>query len=576
MDFARVWEQAKDLWSRPVGKWLLSAIGLFIVGAAIFSYVWTRPTYVPLGKFEAKDAPAVAKKLDEGKIAYKNDSTFTFTVKQDDLEKARLMLAELNLDPAGVLWTADSWKGKTSWSDTEYDKRRLWVEQTETNLTRAIRALSVVDQARVQISIPMEKPLFKADEKPPKATVVVLPKKGEQLSVPVVESVMELVAGAVEGLDKKDVVVMDASRSRVVSSDAFKPKTQVGDAATDGTTLQMQIEKQFQDRWTETLTQQLEKVAGAGKVSVIVNPSINWDKVQEEIQEYKPTGADGKGVLLSEQTKKSSADGTSGGSQGPNSTGTTPNAETGVPGYPGAVSSTGGGNLSQQSMETIANYLVSQTKRITERPGGSIEEIAVGIMVDNNQVKPEAETAMKQVVATAMGSKAKVEVAALPFAPSVWDTLGDGTGTQTQTQGTPSLLYILLAVALTLGAVGFGMLALRPRKPVLEPVFAGPEAAMMGGIPVADLEMTGGPTPITVADAYAAQMGGAPTAAAHQPEEPELPALAPEEIALLGDEFLQKLGVDPAKVRMRERVEKIAKANPEAVAQLLKTWIQDA
>jgi len=35
------------------------------------------------------------------------------------------------------------------------------------------------------------------------------------------------------------------------------------------------------------------------------------------------------------------------------------------------------------------------------------------------------------------------------------------------------------------------------------------------------------------------------------------------------------VGVDPAKVRMREKVEKIAKANPEAVPTLLKTWISD-
>jgi flagellar M-ring protein FliF len=568
LDFARLLEQAKELWSRPVGKWLFGGIAAFIVGAGLVSFVWARPTFVPLGQFEAQDAPAVAQRLSESKIAYKNDSTFTFSVHQDELDEAKLAIAELNLNPDGIAWSIDTWAGKTSWSDTEYDKRQLWREQTETNLTRSIMALSVVDKARVQISIPTEPALFKSDEKPPKAAVLIQPKKGQTLSTPVVESVMALVAGAVEGLDKKDVVVMDASTSRVVSSDAFQPKPTVG-ATPDGTNLQNQIQKQFQDRWTDLLTTQLEKVAGAGKVSVIVNPVINWDRVMEEVQEYTPSGTGNTGVLLSEQTKESSADGTS-GSQGPNSSGTTPNSETGIPGYPGAVTQQGG-NLSQESKESIANYLVSQTKRITERSGGSIEEISVGIMVDSGNVAAAAEQAMKQVVATAMGSKAKVEVAAVPFAPSLWDTIQQ-PGTQPQPTGTPNLLYVLLAVALTLGAVGFGMLALRPRKPVLEPVFAGPEAAMMGGIPVADLDMPAMPT--AVVGAYSAQMGGVPTAAAQQ-EEPEAEPLAPEEIALLGDDFLQKLGVDPAKVRMRERVEKIAKANPDAVAQLLKTWIQD-
>jgi hypothetical protein len=76
--------------------------------------------------------------------------------------------------------------------------------------------------------------------------------------------------------------------------------------------------------------------------------------VQEEVQNYTPAGAGGKGVVLSEQTKTSTAEGAQAGTQGPNSSGTTPNAEVGVPGYPGATTSPGG-NLSQESVERITD-----------------------------------------------------------------------------------------------------------------------------------------------------------------------------------------------------------------------------
>lgn len=573
MDFARLVEQAKDLWSRPVGKLIFGSIALFLVVAAVFSYMWTRPDYVALGRFDAANAPKVQKKLEEAKILYEQEQPeFTFKVLQSDYEKARLLLVEAELDPQGAVWSPLTWKGMTSWSDTEFDKRLLWVEQKQNELARAIRALSVVDQAKVQITLPAEQKLFREDEKPVKASVVVQPKKGQKLEIAVVESIMELVANAVEGLERTNVAVFDASTSRMVSSDAFKPKST--DAAAEVSNTQLTVLKQYQDRWQETLRQQLEIVAGVGNVSVIVNPSINFDRITQEAIEYKPTGANGKGVILSESNKKEASEGGAGTTAGPGSTGVTPNVETGVPSYPGTVNTTPTA-VSADKVETIVNYLVSQTKTITEKPGGAIDEISVGVLVNSKTIPAASEEAIKKTVATAMGSKAKVEVAAMQFAPNALDLIAEQAPTgPTRTPISVNWLYVLFAVACTLGAIGAAMLFFRPRKPVLEPVFAGPEAAMMGGIPVADLEMA------AALDAYGAQTG--PVSTVQEPREKGLPqtpddvaALAPEEIALLGDEFLQKLGVDPAKVRMREKVEKIAKASPEAVATLLKTWISD-
>jgi flagellar M-ring protein FliF len=578
LDFARLWEQAKDLWSRPIGKLIISSLGVFVVAAAILSYVWTRPTYVTLGKFEATDATQVAKKLNDNKIPFKNDANFTFTVPTDKYDDAKLALADLNLDPTATVWGIDSWKGKTSWSDTEFDKRRLWEEQTETNLARAIKTMSVVENARVDITLPSEPKLFASQETPPKATVMVQPKKGQQLTTPMVESIMQAVAGAVDGLDKTNVIVIDSSRSKVVSADAFKEKAGTAAAQPDSeeANVQLQVQKEYTDRWTQMLTDQLEKVAGPGNVSVLVNPTINWARVQEDMQQYTPSGTDGKGMILSQSSKKSTSDGTAPSGAGTEASGTTANSELGVPSYPGTTTGQGG-TMSAENVENITNYLVNQTKTSTDKPGGSIEEVSVGVFLNTKTVDATTEQAMQRVVANAMGSKAKVEVAAVPFAPSLWDTLGNQPTTTPTQPKTPALLYVLLAIAGTLGIIGFGMLAFRPKKPVLEPVFAGPEAAMMGGIPVSELEMA------AAADAYASQSGHGPAAGpaptlsigGEAAEEEEAEPLAPEEIALLGDDFLKELGVDPAKVRMREKVEKVAKANPEAVAQLLKTWIQD-
>lgn len=570
MDFARLIEQAKDLWSRPFGKLLMGSIAVFLVSAAVFSYFWTRPSYVTLGRFDGANATKAQKRLEEAKIPYKQTQPdFTFEVPKEQAEKARLLLAEAELDPTGAIWSPLTWKGMTSWSDTEFDKRQLWVEQKQNALVRAIRALSVVDQAQVQITVPMEQKLFKDQEKPVTASVVVLPKQGQKLTTPTIESIMELVASSVEGLDKTRVTVLDSSTSRVVSADAFKKPA--ADSPVEVSNTQLAVIKQYQDRWQETLQAQLERVAGPGNVSVIVTPAINFDRIKVEATEYKPTGANGKGVTLSESSTKKSSSGGGTNTAGTGSSGVTPNVETGVPGYPGATNQNVGA-ISSDEVATIVNYLVSETKTITEKPGGAIEGISVGVLINSKTIDTAAEQKIKQVVTTAMGAKANVEVAAMQFAPTAWDLIPEQPATVTPTPVTVNWLYVVFAIAATLGAIGALMLFFRPRKPVLEPVFAGPEAAMMGGIPVADLEMA------VAADAYAAHAAHAGPAAASQSldqAQEEVNPLAPEEIALLGDEFLQKLGVDPAKVRMREKVEKIAKTDPQAVASLLKTWISE-
>jgi len=569
LDFARLWEQARDLWSRPAGKWLLGTIGFFVIGAAVISFILTRPTYVTLGTFEPDKAPEVAQKLNESKILYRQSgSGYTFLVQQGDLNRAKLVLAELQLDPSATVWTPDLWANRMSWSSTEFDKRRQMLEQMEGNLVRGIEALSAVDQARVTVSLPEEK-LLKGQEKPPKATVVVMPKKEQELTTPVVESIMEYVAGSVEGMEPTNVVVMDSSRSRVVSGDAFKPKSATQTAGEEANT-QFGILKQYQNHWQDQLLTGLERVVGAGKVSVIVTPDINWDRAVVEATEYKP-GPDGKGVVLSEQTKTHSSEGTSTTTtQGP--AGTTPNTELGVPSYPGTTTQPGN-NISEDQKESVLNYLVSQTKSSTEKPSGAINEIAVGIFVDAAKIDPIAEQAMKTVVAAAMGSKARVEVAAMPFAPSLLEQLDNRPVTGPVATGTPDWLYMVLASALVLGGIAAFFVFFKPRKPVLEPVFAGPEAAMMGGIPVSEYDLA------SAVESYGAQAAARASTLDEPKGQPEsaadLAAMAPDEIALLGDEFLQQLGVDPAKVRMREKVEKIAKASPDAVASLLKTWISE-
>jgi flagellar M-ring protein FliF len=562
LDLARLWEQVKELWAKPIGKAIFGGVAAFIVIVAVIAFTGSRTQYQRLGTFDGQSASQVQQKLQEQNIPFRqaDGDPYTFEVDKSKWSQAKLVIAELNLDPESVKWASDSWATKTDWMSTEFDKRRLLVEQLQTDLSRAIASLTAVNRARVTLTVPNDR-LFKEDQTKPKASVLVEPKPGQKLTTSVVEAIMSTVAGAVDGLDKKDVVVVDTASNSILSDSAFASKSD-GKAAVDQTADRLKIQTEFEERWQKKLTAALEQVVGPKNVSVIVTPVFDWETVMKNSTEY--TGANGgnKGIPVSEQTKNATSQGQTVTATTPPA-GTTPNAEAGPPTYPGAIPGTTQ-PLSAEQVERITNYLVSETKTVSEKPGGGIKSISVGIMVNEKYVTPQTERAMNAVIATSLGNNAQVQVAAIPFNNSFEDVFKT---TETPTRSMPTQwLWWLIGAALALGGIAFFLSALRPKRPVLEPVFTGPEAGMMGGIPVSDLEMVLGG--VSANQAVTDEKRTPQTA-------DELMQLAPEEIALLGDDFLQQLGVDPAKVRMKEKVEKIARANPEAVANLIKTWIAE-
>lgn len=560
MDLARLWEQVKELWAKPTGKWIFGVVAGLIAIGAVAAVLFSGPKYQSLGTFDAQGAPKVQQKLQEQNILFKqaDNDPYTFEVEQDKWSQAKLVIAELNLDPESVTWAADSWATKINWMSTEFDKQRLLVEQQETNLSRAVTSLSAVSRARVTLTVPTDR-LFKEDQNKPKASVVVEPKPGQKLTTPVVEAIMSTVAGAVDGLDKMDVVVIDTTSNSILSDGAFEQKPE-GQAALDQTADRLAIQQNFEEYWQKKLTAALEQVVGPRNASVIVTPVFDWETVMKNSTEYTGAGGGNAGVKVSEQTKNATSQGQTTTTTTP--VGATPNSETGPVTYPGAIPGATQ-PLSAEQVERITNYLVSETKTVSESPGGGIKEINVGIFVNEKYVTPQTERAMNTVIATSLGNNARAQLSAIPFNNPFEDVFTPPTPTASFPT---DWLWWLLGAAIALGGIAFFLTALRPKRPVLEPVFTGPEAGMMGGIPVSDLELVlSGPAG---AQATAEEKRVPQTA-------DELMQLAPEEIALLGDEFLNQLGVDPAKVRMKEKVEKIARANPEAVANLIKTWIAE-
>lgn len=540
-----VQSQSKDLWSKmsPTAK-LLSGLALVaLIGIGVATSTFSKgPGYVALGTFTGVDAGQVIAKLNEAKISYKpGPDGQTLLVPQQDLLQARLTLNVNGLPTGGVV--GQEIFNTTSLMTTQFERDENFKRAMEGELTRAIMSMDKVQSARVLLAMGVQS-LFVVNQQDAKASVFLQIKNGQQLSQDEVRSIMLTVSGAITGLKPENVVVTDGHH--VLSSGAALGNNDTALAAG-----QLESQNQYQNMLQDKLQRQLEAVYGFNNVAVNVAAILDFTKTSQETQSY------GNPVPLSSQTTTQSA--TSPG--GTSTTGST--ATTGGSGFPPmyAAGGTNGPGGTVDNRTVTLNNLVPGTKtQTTSAPGTTLKSLAVTVVVNSDKVPTtdmaNVQAAVQAFAAGIAGSVApQVSVTAVKFNT-------DLVALANQPQPTPAAkpfpwVYVGAGV-FALGVLMAILLLRRKPEAVAEPAFA-------GGVP-------GGVTAGGALEMLAA-------AAQNESQGPKSPAERLLELQnkaeLLGEDFLNQLGIDPTKQKLREEVEALARDNPDKVASLLKTWIAE-
>jgi flagellar M-ring protein FliF len=92
--------------------------------------------------------------------------------------------------------------------ETQSDKKVKYQVALQGELARTIQSLDKVKSARVHLVIP-EPSLYSEDEEQPSASVAITTNENKTLSAKEVQGIINLVANSVEGLDPKNVVIVD-------------------------------------------------------------------------------------------------------------------------------------------------------------------------------------------------------------------------------------------------------------------------------------------------------------------------------------------------------------------------------
>ncbi|HBT38737.1 MAG: flagellar M-ring protein FliF [Pseudothermotoga sp.] len=343
------------------GGTLVSIIVVIVVMAVVLA----APGYVPLvSGLTEEQAGYIVQQLDAMGVKYRVEPGRILISKRYNVYELRMRLASAGI--LGPMTRGFEILDQQSLGATSFDRQVRYQIALQGELERSIMTISGVKSARVHLTLPKYTYYVRGEMVEPRASVLVVLEPGKDLSQTQIKGIMQLVAGAVEGLKLENVRVID-QYSRVLSDRVTSSAEML--VAADRTELKMNLESYY----AKKIKQTLEAVFGAGRVEVIPDIKLDWEKVERQITKYEPITRQGGLIRSQEQESEKSVNmPTTGGPVG---------TEANIP--PTYPSLTPQGTATYERTRTITNYeLSSIVENLVQNKEGEIRSVSLSVIID--------------------------------------------------------------------------------------------------------------------------------------------------------------------------------------------------
>jgi flagellar M-ring protein FliF len=354
---------------KTLGATRIIAMGaVTLVLMAFFAFLIMRaaaPRMSPLfTDLSVEDSSAIIKDLERQGIPYdlKNEGGIVL-VPKEQIPRLRMKLAEGGLPKGGgvgyEIFDKSDALGATSFVQNINHLRAL-----EGELSRTIRAIDRVQQARVHLVLP-ERPLFSREKAEPSASIVL--KVRGALEAQQVRAIRHLVATAVNGLKPQRVSVVDET-GRLLAD---------GSADDSGGVSADERKLAYERRMREQVESIVTSVVGPGHARVQLTAEFDFNRITQTSDKFDPESR----VVRSSQTREevmASGDPTAGSVSVGNE-------------LPGANARPEGAQQQPRDQnrktEEIVNYEISRTTKTEVIEGGRVNRISVAVVVDGIYAK---------------------------------------------------------------------------------------------------------------------------------------------------------------------------------------------
>lgn len=368
---ARLLQQVKTVWEgltrnqRIVIISAVAVVGIALAGLIIWS---TREEYVVLySRIDTEEAGRITAKLNEWKQPFRLEGNTIF-VPIKDKDTIRLNLASEKLAPTGGVVDFSIFD-QVKLTTTDFERHVNFLRALQGELTRTIKSIDQIDDARIMIVMP-KKDLYVEEEELATASIKLELSPYSTLDAGQVKGIVYLVASAVEGLSPENVTIVDQKGnilSDILGEDAA-PAKQAGD--------QLDRQREEGNRLARKIKQTLGRVLGPDKVDVIVKWEMNFDRLETKAKNYTKTqtGIGESEVLkISDEIEKEQFKGLGQKPEGP------PGVESNIPTYEGITEAKG--PLEYNRDEQRTNYVPNEEEILKIRAPATTK-IAVAVFVD--------------------------------------------------------------------------------------------------------------------------------------------------------------------------------------------------
>lgn len=517
-----------------------------LVAAAIAAIVLGRqPDYrVLFANLSDKDGGAIVAQLSQMNVPYKHaDGGGAILIPSDRVHDVRLRLATQGLPKGSV--AGFELMESSKFGMTQFQERLNFQRGLEGELTRSIQALSSVQGARVHLALPNQNGFFREQQKP-SASVLVSLHPGRILDRAQLAGIVHLVASSVPELAPSAVSVLDDTGKLLSQS----PDNSAGAEANAQQLLYVQ---QIEQQYTRRIMEILEPVVGRDNVKAQVSAEVDFTQTESTSEQFRPNQTPDSSAIRSQQVLESK------GSANKTATGV-PGAVANQPPVPAAAPINGanpapnaGGQQGTEEQtskrESTTNFEVDKTVKVTRGSTGAVKRLSAAVVVNYQSTEekgkmvpkaltPEQLEQMTALVRETIGFNRErgdsVNLMNTPFQATA------AVANDVPLWKQPEALELAKSFAWPVGAVLFAALVLLG---LVRPALKGPKLVKAEAVPAAGGQL----------NALEAETLDRPALPAPGKKDEALPA-TPEQLRL-------------------EEARVLAKENPVAVANILKTWL---
>ncbi|MBS0466552.1 MAG: flagellar M-ring protein FliF [Proteobacteria bacterium] len=545
------WQQRLAMLDRGA-RMRLAAAALLLLGVLAAAFFYGRsPDYrVLFSGLNDKDGGAIVAQLTTMNVPYKyTEGGGAIMVPANRVHDVRLRLATQGLPKGSV--TGFELMETSRFGVTQFQERLNFQRGLEGELTRSIQALGSVQSARVHLALPNQNGFFREQQKP-SASVLLSLYPGRMLDRAQLAGIVHLVASSVPELAPSAVSVLDDTGKLLSQSPD-------GGGSNGVDAQQLAYVQQIEQQYTRRILDLLEPVVGKNNVKAQVTAEVDFNQTESTVEQHRPNLSPDASAVRSQQIVESSGDkgtqppmGVPGavsnqppqGSTAPINGANPPPAAANAQQQPGAAGQVPG------KRESITNYEVDKTTRVTRGGMGAIKRVNAAVVVNYQSVTEEAG---KPPVSKALTPEQVEQMTAL-----VRETIGynKDRGDSVNLMNTPFLTDAAPAADL--------------------PLWKQPEVVELA-------KSLGWPVGVSLAVALLllglvrpVLKGRKPATPAQEPAPgDQLSAIAAEDLerpALPAPQQPQDLQPTAEQLRLEE-ARRLARDNPIAVANIIKTWV---